>query len=571
MKPVTDPDLLAQLNAPQRAEVPPTSRVWGDREAEAAGIYEVPQRGSMRPVSDPDILAQLNGQGGISVRPYSEAVNERFGEFVQPSNGPQLQQQLTESGYERTRGPAVPAGVQMLTDFQNQAIAGGQQTTPLISAQMPSLVSTEVHESDAGFAVYRDPATGQMVEVDRNKQVVLRDPADNRLKVFARSENTDEGALDAGARILAPGLAAGSPTARAAIPAAARSAPSRQALFDAADAGYDAARNLGVKFNPSAVGDVAHNMRGALMSDGFDPITAKNTHALLGRLTEAADNVPQGVSGSFNDLESVRRALGKVASGATSADGLARSDAAAATRAIKAIDDFLASPGNAVTAGNAEELSRLVRDARGNYAAASRSARVGRAEDLAEGRTGSAGSGSNTDNALRQRARDILKSPKELRGWSKEEIGELRRLVVGTPVRNMSRLLGKLAPTGAVSAVISGGSGAAIAGPVGAVGLPVAGFAFKKLGDVLTMRQMNKLDEMLRANSPLGRQVQSSFSDWSGKLDDLARVPSAPKVAQFAIATRNFTNNLRDAGINVSPAEFMRSVQGVIQGRAEDE
>jgi hypothetical protein len=190
---------------------------------------------------------------------------------------------------------------------------------------------------------------------------------------------------------------------------------------------------------------------------------------------------------------------------------------------------------------------------------------------LAEGRTGSAGSGSNTDNALRQRARDILKNPKELRGWSKEEIGELRRLVVGTPVRNMSRLLGKLAPTGAVSAVISGGSGAAIAGPVGAVGLPVAGFAFKKLGDVLTMRQMNKLDEMLRANSPLGRQVQSSFSDWSGKLDDLAKVPSAPKVAQFAIATRNFTNNLRDAGINVSPAEFMRSVQGVIQGRAEDE
>lgn len=492
----------------------------------------------------------------------------RFQASTAPAN-PGLKSGLEQRAAEMTRGPASPPGVQVLVDFQNQAIAGGQQTTPQMSAQMPNLVSTEVFENDAGFAAYRDPATGQLVEVDKGKQVVLRDPSDNRLKVFNRTQETDEGRLDAAARVLAPGLAAGAPTARAAIPA--MRAPSREQLFDAASKGYKAARNLGVRFEPQAVGDLAYKTRGLLMNDGLDTITAKNTHSLLERLTTAADNVPQGVAGSFSDIDNIRKALGRVASGAKSPDGLVRSDAAAASRAIEAIDEFLANPGAAVVAGDAGRLSSIAKDARGNFAAASRSARIGRAEDLAELQAATGGSGANIDNALRQRAKDILRNPKELRGWSPQEVAELRRLAVGTPVRNMSRLLGKLAPTGVVSATLSGGAGFVGGGGVGAVAVPAAGFAFKKLGDVLTARQLNKLDELLRQNSPLARQMQSSFGDWSGKLDDLVKVPSAPKVAQFALASRNFINNLRDAGINVQPAEFLRAVQGVIQGRAEDE
>jgi hypothetical protein len=501
------------------------------------------------------------------------ALQKRFDVRFQASsapNNPALKPALEQRAAEMTRGPAAPPGVQVLVDLQNQAIAGGQRTTPQMSAQMPNLVSTEVFENDAGFAAYRDPATGQLVEVDKGKQVVLRDPADNLLKVFSRTAETDEGRLDATARVLSPGLAAGAPTARAAIPAL-RAAPSREQLFDAANAGYKTARELGVKFDPGAVGDIAFRTRGALLEDGLDTITAKNTHALLEKLTTAADNVPRGVKGSFSDIDNIRKALGRVASGAKSPDGLVRSDAAAASRAIEAIDEFLTNPGTAVVAGDAAKLSQVVKEARGNYAAASRSARVGRAEELAELQAATGGSGANIDNALRQRAKDILKNPKELRGWSPQEVAELRRLAVGTPVRNMSRLLGKLAPTGVVSATLSGGAGFVGGGGVGAVAVPAAGFAFKKLGDVLTARQLNKLDELLRQNSPLGRQMQSSFEAWSGKLDDLAKVPSAPKVAQFALASRNLVNNLRDAGINVQPAEFLRAVQGVIQGRAEDE
>jgi hypothetical protein len=479
------------------------------------------------------------------------------------------------AAFQASQQTTTPAQ-QISTEFQNQQIAAGQRTTPNIGAQMPNLVSDDVHESDAGFAMFRDPRTGQMVEAQDNKHVILRDPSDNRLKVFARTPETDEGRMSAAGRLLMTGMAAGAPTARAAIPAVGR-IPTREALFDAADAGYKSARNLGVQFDPRALSEEAFRIGGALAEDGLDVITAKNTHALLSRLSTAADNSP--VAGRFSDLESVRRALGKVASGASSADVLARSDAAAATRAIQAIDDFLSNPGGAVVAGNADELSRIAQEARANYAAASRSARVGRAEDLAELQAATGGSGANIDNAIRQRAKDILKNPKELRGWSKEEIADLRRVAVGTKARNAARLLGKLAPTGIVSmgggGAVGAGLGFTVAGPagaaVGAYAVPAAGFAFKKLGDVMTANQLNRLDELLRANSPLGRQMQSSFTDWTAKLDDLVRVPSTPKVAQFALATRNFTNNLRDAGISISPTEFMRLIQGPMKSGAGDE
>src|SRR5690606_36596216 len=96
---------------------------------------------------------------------------------------------------------------------------------------------------------------------DKNRHVVMRDPQDNRLKVFARSEATAENPAVSGARVLAQGLAAGAPTARAAIPTANAvrrgPVPTREQLFEAADEGYAAARNLGVRYNPAAVGDMS--------------------------------------------------------------------------------------------------------------------------------------------------------------------------------------------------------------------------------------------------------------------------------------------------------------------------
>lgn len=104
--------------------------------------------------------------------------------------------------------PTSSPAQQMLVDFQNQGMAAGQRTSPVISAQMPNLVSDQVHENDAGEAMYIDPKTGELMPTDSAKHVILRDPNDNTLKVFARTPDTDEGVLASLGRLLGTGMAA---------------------------------------------------------------------------------------------------------------------------------------------------------------------------------------------------------------------------------------------------------------------------------------------------------------------------------------------------------------------------
>src|SRR5690242_18146192 len=58
--------------------------------------------------------------------------------------------------------PEVSPGQRLLTDFQNQGIAAGQRTSPVISAQTPNLISSDVYQNDAGDIQYKDPTTGQL-------------------------------------------------------------------------------------------------------------------------------------------------------------------------------------------------------------------------------------------------------------------------------------------------------------------------------------------------------------------------------------------------------------------------
>lgn len=104
-------------------------------------------------------------------------------------------------------------------DFANQGNAAGQRTTPNTAAYGQPL-SDQVHENDAGDALFVDPKTNDLVKTDKNKHVILLDPKDNKLKVYGRSASTDEGVLSSAGRLLQTGLASGAPTSRAAQVAA---------------------------------------------------------------------------------------------------------------------------------------------------------------------------------------------------------------------------------------------------------------------------------------------------------------------------------------------------------------
>ena len=107
----------------------------------------------------------------------------------------------------------------MLVDFGNQGVAAGQRTTPVVSAY-GAPISDQVHENDAGEAMYIDPQTKELMPTDSAKHVILRDPNDNTLKVFARSPETNEGMRASAGRLLGTGMAAGPMEVSKASPAA---------------------------------------------------------------------------------------------------------------------------------------------------------------------------------------------------------------------------------------------------------------------------------------------------------------------------------------------------------------
>lgn len=115
---------------------------------------------------------------------------------------------------------ATSPAQQLLIGFENQGSAAGQRTTPVTSAQAPNLVSSDVHENDAGQAMYVDPKTGDLMPTDSKRHVILRDPADNTLKVYNRTESTNEGILPSLGRLFGMGMGNGPVAVSKAAPAA---------------------------------------------------------------------------------------------------------------------------------------------------------------------------------------------------------------------------------------------------------------------------------------------------------------------------------------------------------------
>lgn len=485
------------------------------------------------------------GQGG-------DTFGDRFATEQKP-NAP-LKTALQDRAAAMVRGPEVSTGQQISTDMQNQQIAAGQGVTPDIRQHLPNLISDQVYENDAGMATFKDQ-NGNFVEAQDNKHVVLRDPADGRLKVFARNDATNENPVVSASRILAPGLAAGAPTARAMIPVATATkaaVPSAQELKTVAKQGFEAFRDSGASIPATQARGLSQSIASELNADGFFDVLAPKTFGLLSKLGAG----PEDGTMTAAQMHAFRRAVGKIAG---SADETER---AAAMAVRNRFDDFL---------GTIPETQDTLRPALENYAAAKRSEQVGGALEKAKMQAESTGSGANIDNAMRQQFKQVINNPKKTRGWTQEEVDAAKAIVSGDTLTNAARWGGKAAPTGVVSGALSGGAGMVLGGGVGAVGVPVAGYASKALADTLTASKVQKLDELIRSRSPLARQMESSINDWAGKVNDLADVPSAPKVAQVVLATRNLVNNLKDAGISISAADFIKSLQGPMKGRAEDE
>lgn len=543
-------DLIPQQ---QRAAVQPTAKVWGDSEAEAAGLYET--RGA---------LPGQPGQPRIEVRPGSPfddlipkntpsaQVSERFpGE--QPRNEA-LQAQLQGAARAMTTGAPTSQGTKIGINFANSQSAAGQRTTPNIDAHYKNLVSDQTLEGDDGNVYYRD-VSGRVLPTDKNKHIALRDPADNRLKIFARTDETDEGVLSSLGRLAMSGMGAGAPTARPAIGVAAAKEiqPAASDILSTAKPFYRAFKNEAgqIEVPKETASGFGLRIKDALEKANLIPELAPPVFSAIGIFD-------RGEGLTLASLQNIKRVVGR---GFNSPDKNVRDAAAVASGEIgKIISEVSQSAGqNLKTADAIHSTARSVQDLQ----------RKGAVADL---RAGRAGYGGNAVNSMRQVLSPIVQRAVEGKhtSFKPHEIQAMREIVEGTTATNALRGVGQLSPSKGIMQTAGAGGAVYAAGPV-ALAIPAMGAASNKLATILTGKQIDRLQELVAKRSPAYAEAVAKATERYQKAQmELVNNPTPAKFAVYLSASRALSSGFQRDGIQVTSGELLRSIQGPVKAAAED-
>lgn len=334
--------------------------------------------------------------------------------------------------------------------------------------------------------------------------------------------------------------------------------PTIEELKGAATAGYESQAVKDLAIEGSAVRDLSATIQADLNKMGVDENLAPKTFGILGKLEKA----PQGALATGDNLNSIRRIFGNAASSSDATERLA------AKNAIDALDTFMAKlPENRVVSGDAQTAAQTLETARGNYAAAMRASSIDKKTIQAELRSAAANSGQNVANTVRQRMADILLKPAELRGYTMAERAQMEKIVRGTAAENALRFTGNLlGGGGGLGAMTSATIGAYATGGPGAIA-PAVGYALKQISNRMTLKQAAQLSEMVRSRAPLA----NAMTDFGTKAQAFQAAQNPQTISAIALAARNLSNNLKDAGFSISPANLMQSLRGPMPATAEQD
>lgn len=272
--------------------------------------------------------------------------------------------------------------------------------------------------------------------------------------------------------------------------------PTSPQLKKAATDVYESPQVKSIPVLPPDVANLSAGIENTLMQQGMRPTpgSAPGTFAELQRMTPpgfqpGGPGIGPVVSMSVDDIRAARRAFGETAK-QQGPDFKATPDARASTVAISKIDDFL------------DTLAPQLKTANANYAAGSAADAADFRRIMADRRAGKTGSGSNIENTLRQEADKISN-----RGLKPDEVAAKDRIVLGSTARNALRKVGKLGVQDGLSLLLHGGA----AGATGGLSLPIAaaGTAARKIGEVLTKREITALSDQIRSRSPLAQSLQA--------------------------------------------------------------
>jgi hypothetical protein len=375
-------------------------------------------------------------------------------------------------------------------------------------------------------------------------------------------QRASDAAVGAGTGAALSGVVAG--IGRAVAGKAPSIAPSIEELKAAAKKGYQSEAIQGLEVNPAAVSGVAAGIRAKMDEVGFDEVIGTKAHAILKRL----ESVPEGATVTGRNLHSLQKALGKAAG------SIDPQEKAAASMALRELNEALESlPAAAVRKGSADDFASAMREANANYSRAMQASNIDNKIITAETRAAAANSGMNVANTIRQRMADVKLNPKQNRGMHPDDVAAAGKIAEGTTTGNLVRKIGNMAGGGGgmgtlVSGAIGvGAAGAASDNPTLGLALPAFGLAMRGIGNRMTLNQAHKLSEAIRSRAPLA----SATTKFEEKVAQFHADRSTKTAAAAALAARNLATNLRGSGFNVSAGDLMRSLQGPVTSRAEDQ
>jgi len=332
--------------------------------------------------------------------------------------------------------------------------------------------------------------------------------------------------VDDALRAAAPEPAPAPPAAPAVAEPAVATATNEE-LRAAAKGFYRRADEAGVTANP--IRPLFDDVKSTVIKEGIDPTLHPRATAALQRMEAVAD---QPIS--FQNLEILRR----VANGA--GKGLDKDEGRIAGHIVDKIDDFVSKlSAKDVSSGDAKVAAEMVTKARDLW---SKVAKLDTVDGLVERARLSAPnfSGSGLENALRTEFRSLAKNARALRTFTPQEQKAIKKIAVGTTASNAARNVGKLAPTGVVSAGLGGGIGAAagslIGMPVvGAIAAGAAGFGARRLATAMAERYVKQLETTIRT----GGDSKMATEALARSKASLQLLKSAPQAESAAAASKD--------------------------------
>jgi hypothetical protein len=267
-------------------------------------------------------------------------------------------------------------------------------------------------------------------------------------------------------------------------------APTVDELRASKTAAYKAVEQTGVQYSPKAVDSLVTSMETA--GDKINPLRHPKAASMLDDV-RSLKGQPQSLTQVDELRQTITRDLIKSADGGERHWGY---------ELRNALDKFVEGAGAAhVTGGDPVAGSSAMNVAR------ALNARYRKTEDFttqmtkAEHQAGSTASGGNINNAIREKARQILDSPSRRAGYSADELATLEKLVMGGKGDDVARLIGKLAP-GGNGLMTALHTGAVIHNPAMAV-VPVVAQVAKHMADRGTINRSRVMQALLaRGGNP---------------------------------------------------------------------